>query len=234
MSPSWYPRLSSALRSRSAWCCCNARRTTFAATGRRDGRPVVGTVRTHAEEGSAAGPIGESKGDDDGRLAERQPAPLAGALLGRRFRMRHYDRPLEVGEEITDGGERYCIVRVQERETRGGFGHAWAERREHVPQHGTSATLAAMSETITVCPYCEKPVDPEAEGVVYAVEQPDMPGSPGSTTSLMASARSSIPIARRRPSTTWCSSGRADTGWRRRVPATASHRFSERQARPDS
>ena len=33
-----------------------------------------------------------------------------------------------------------------------------------------------MSEAITVCPYCERPVDPEAEGVVYAVEQPDMPG----------------------------------------------------------
>jgi hypothetical protein len=41
--------------------------------------------------------------------------------------MREYDRPLEVGNEIEDGGERYRIVRVEPKTTRGGFGHAWAE-----------------------------------------------------------------------------------------------------------
>ena len=41
--------------------------------------------------------------------------------------MRFYDRPLEVGDEIADGGGRYRVVWVQERETRGGFGHAWAD-----------------------------------------------------------------------------------------------------------
>jgi hypothetical protein len=40
--------------------------------------------------------------------------------------MREYARPLEVGDELTDGGERYRVVRAQERDTRGGFGHAWA------------------------------------------------------------------------------------------------------------
>ena len=33
--------------------------------------------------------------------------------------MREYARPLKVGDELTDGGERYRVVRVQERETRG-------------------------------------------------------------------------------------------------------------------
>jgi hypothetical protein len=41
--------------------------------------------------------------------------------------MREYDRQLEVGEEMMDGGQRYRIERVQERKTRGGVGHAWAE-----------------------------------------------------------------------------------------------------------
>jgi hypothetical protein len=44
--------------------------------------------------------------------------------------MREYDRPLSVGDEITDGGQRYVVTRVQARETRGGFGHAWTELRE--------------------------------------------------------------------------------------------------------
>ena len=41
--------------------------------------------------------------------------------------MREYGRPLEVGDEIDDGRERYRIVRVESKQTRGGFGHAWAE-----------------------------------------------------------------------------------------------------------
>jgi hypothetical protein len=32
----------------------------------------------------------------------------------------------EVGEEITDGGQRYRIDRSEEKTTRGGFHHAWA------------------------------------------------------------------------------------------------------------
>ena len=43
--------------------------------------------------------------------------------------MRFYARPLEVGER-TDGGERYRVVRVEPKQTRGGFGHAWAVLRE--------------------------------------------------------------------------------------------------------
>ena len=31
-------------------------------------------------------------------------------------------------------------------------------------------------DDLPVCPNCHKHVDPHAEGVVYAVEQPDMPG----------------------------------------------------------
>jgi hypothetical protein len=42
--------------------------------------------------------------------------------------MRDYTQPLAVGDELTDGGQRYVVARVQERETRGGFGHAWAEQ----------------------------------------------------------------------------------------------------------
>jgi hypothetical protein len=44
--------------------------------------------------------------------------------------MREYDRLLKVGDEIEDGRERYRIVRVEPKQTRGGFGHAWAERRD--------------------------------------------------------------------------------------------------------
>jgi len=43
--------------------------------------------------------------------------------------VREYDRPLTVGEEVPDSGQRYRIVRVEGRKTRGGFGHAWAEQR---------------------------------------------------------------------------------------------------------
>jgi hypothetical protein len=41
--------------------------------------------------------------------------------------MREYARPLEVGDEIEDGRDRYRIVRVEPKQTRGGFAHAWAE-----------------------------------------------------------------------------------------------------------
>ena len=41
--------------------------------------------------------------------------------------MREYDRPLEVGDEIKDGRDRYRIVRVEEPQTRRGFRHGWAE-----------------------------------------------------------------------------------------------------------
>ena len=45
--------------------------------------------------------------------------------------MRFYDRPLEPGDEIADGGEPYRIVRVEERSAVvAGFGHPWAEPRD--------------------------------------------------------------------------------------------------------
>ena len=40
--------------------------------------------------------------------------------------MREHDPPLKVGDEIQDGQQRYRIVRVEPKQTRGGFGHAWA------------------------------------------------------------------------------------------------------------
>jgi hypothetical protein len=39
--------------------------------------------------------------------------------------MREYDRPLESGDEITDGRDRYRIVRAEPKQTRRGFGHAY-------------------------------------------------------------------------------------------------------------
>ena len=41
--------------------------------------------------------------------------------------MRERERLPEVGEVIEDGRDRYRIVRVEPKQTRGGFGHAWAE-----------------------------------------------------------------------------------------------------------
>ena len=38
--------------------------------------------------------------------------------------MRYYDRPPQVGDEISDGGTTYTLVRVEEKTTRAGFGHA--------------------------------------------------------------------------------------------------------------
>jgi hypothetical protein len=42
---------------------------------------------------------------------------------------REYAKPPEVGQETQDGRNRYRIVRVEPKQTRGGFGHAWAEIR---------------------------------------------------------------------------------------------------------
>ena len=38
--------------------------------------------------------------------------------------MREYAKPREVGQEIRDGRNRYRIVRVEPKTTRGGLGHA--------------------------------------------------------------------------------------------------------------
>ena len=41
--------------------------------------------------------------------------------------MRSFARPLEVGDELQDGGQRYRVARVEPKATRGGFGQAWAD-----------------------------------------------------------------------------------------------------------
>ena len=41
--------------------------------------------------------------------------------------MRFFDHRLEPGDELTDCGDRYRIVRVEQHAGTGGFGHAWAE-----------------------------------------------------------------------------------------------------------
>jgi hypothetical protein len=44
--------------------------------------------------------------------------------------MRYFTATPEVGETITDGRESYTVERIEERVTRGGFGHVWAVLRE--------------------------------------------------------------------------------------------------------
>ena len=41
--------------------------------------------------------------------------------------IRYRDRPLDAGDEIDDGGERYRVVRVEQPSTGQGFGQAWVE-----------------------------------------------------------------------------------------------------------
>jgi hypothetical protein len=43
--------------------------------------------------------------------------------------MREYKRPPRVGDEFQEGRQRYVVIRVEPKQTRGGFGHAWAEIR---------------------------------------------------------------------------------------------------------
>jgi hypothetical protein len=62
--------------------------------------------------------------------------------LRRRLENEEYGWPLEVGDELRDSGERYRVVRVQERETRGGFGHAWAEQEP--PRTGDTHVRATL------------------------------------------------------------------------------------------
>ena len=45
---------------------------------------------------------------------------------GRRFR----DQPLDVGDELDDGGSRYRVVRVERPAHEHALGHAWVELRE--------------------------------------------------------------------------------------------------------
>ena len=44
--------------------------------------------------------------------------------------MREYDRLLQVGDELMDGGQPYRVDRVKAKTTRGGFHHAWVVLRE--------------------------------------------------------------------------------------------------------
>jgi hypothetical protein len=41
--------------------------------------------------------------------------------------MRFRDAALDVGEVLTDGGERYRVVRVEQPRSAQAFGHAWTE-----------------------------------------------------------------------------------------------------------
>ena len=43
--------------------------------------------------------------------------------------IRYRDRPLDAGDEIDDGGQRYRVVRVEQPPSESSFGHAWAEQR---------------------------------------------------------------------------------------------------------
>ena len=40
--------------------------------------------------------------------------------------MRHYDAPLDEGDELTDCGERYRVVQVEHAPNARAFGRAWA------------------------------------------------------------------------------------------------------------
>jgi hypothetical protein len=44
--------------------------------------------------------------------------------------MREHDRSLELDDELQDGGQQYRVVRVEPKNTSGGFGHLWAEIRQ--------------------------------------------------------------------------------------------------------
>jgi len=68
--------------------------------------------------------------------------------------MREYASPLEVGAEITDGGQRYRVTRVQERETRGGFGHPG-------PSRGSRTWPAGRGRPYAPSPLMDSPaIDP--------------------------------------------------------------------------
>jgi hypothetical protein len=41
--------------------------------------------------------------------------------------MRYHDEPLDVGVELTDGGRRYRVERVEPPPNLNAFGHAWVE-----------------------------------------------------------------------------------------------------------
>jgi hypothetical protein len=49
--------------------------------------------------------------------------PLDGSGSGMRFR----DAALDVGDELTDAGERYRVVHVEQPKSVRSFGHAWTE-----------------------------------------------------------------------------------------------------------
>ena len=42
--------------------------------------------------------------------------------------MPHLDDPLWPGDEVTDGGASYKVMRVEQPPSEAGFGHAWVER----------------------------------------------------------------------------------------------------------
>jgi hypothetical protein len=44
--------------------------------------------------------------------------------------MRYRSEPLTVGVELTDGGTRYCVERVQPPPNCNAFGHAWVTRMD--------------------------------------------------------------------------------------------------------
>jgi hypothetical protein len=77
----------------------------------------------------AAGPIGDKRRHAMGDWLSDHPNRCLIHFSDGGAGMREYPAPLKVGDEITDGGQTYRVVRVQERETRGGFAHAWAEPR---------------------------------------------------------------------------------------------------------